>query len=498
MGFLSGNDDDLPVNDEELHQIIDNARSDTVNKKNLTGSSNSMFGSDPAPGVLNFLKNNEQPHYISKRDYIPEGKLKSVTLGGQTVAHVKYSTFCLTNQRLIIIYGRDQHISIPYVDVIMTFDVQSWTEKKIVMLLEDSVFAQLIEKLGPVEIEQPFLSIPWILDFESTYEYFENSIEKAQVEAVENTHDGFVTSWLEILMYDMSDDFSSSSHTNSRMLFDQSHLEIIEESIKYDYGDITDVKIINWDETYTQADQEDGLAIVEIVFADGSHLIFKPLDDDTSLSANIKTILKDRATNRGKNQKSEYILVYGISSTATLKIDGWTEGSSKISADLMGQAETKGKSLGVGIGVISRGYSSENSSISGGISGEISNNTYSSEIHFFKIYDDKVVIDADLQIRLDYSEISNVMANSSDMVIETPSIVYRVSGISSKRPVTEAASYIKSKIADMTNDNENLQENNNTAKRPSQRLIELKNLYDEGIIDEHEFEEKKGEILEDF
>jgi hypothetical protein len=499
MGLFSGNNNDLPVSKKELHQIIDDARSDTVNKKNLSGSSDSILGSDPAPGVLNFLKNNEQPHYINKYTAgVPKGDLKSVETGDMDVVIVRHSTYCLTNRRLIIIYGRDQHIGISYEDIIMTSSVKSWTNKKMVMLLTEDAFNYLINELGPVETDGPFLAIPWILDFDSAHEYLENSISNAQIESITKTEEDYVSSWAEIIIYDMDNRFSSSSWTISRLLFAESYFEIVEESIKFDYSDIAIVKTRDWDENYIQQNQESGIALIEIVFADGSHLLFKPYDEDEAFDAQIKKILKSRATNLGKNQFSEYILVSGISNTATLKIDSWTDGSSKISANLMGQAETKGKSLGVGIGVLSRGYSSENSTITGDILGAISDNSYSSEIHLFKIYDDKVVIDADLQIRLDYSDISNVFTNNSNMVIETASIVYRISGISNHRPVTEAASFIKSKIANAPSNDENLEENNGEDIRPSQKLIELKNLYDEGIIDKIEFEEKKQEILENF
>jgi hypothetical protein len=499
MGLFSGDNDNLPVSKKELNQIIEDARSDTVNKKNLSGSSDSIFGSDPAPGVLNFVKNDEQPHYINKLGSGPsDANIYSDELLGETVVIIGRSTYCLTNERLIIIYGREQHISISYEDIIMTLATSHNSTNNIVLLLGEDVFGDLINKIGPVETDRPFLAFPWIFDIESAYEYLQNSISKAQIESIKNTNEDFVSSWAKIIMYDMNNRFSSATWSISRLLFAESYFEIVEDSINFDYGDIAIIKTRDWDENYTQQIQKSGIALVEIVFADGSHLAFKPFDDDAALEPQIVKILKGRATNLGEIQRSEYVLVFGISDSATLKIDSWIDGSSKISADLTGQAETKGKSLGVGIGILSRGYSSENSIISGDILGAISDNSYSSKIHLFKIYDDEVVIDADLQIRLDYSEISNVLANSSNMVIETSSIVYRISGISNQRPVIEAASYMKSKIAKTPSNNENLQENSAKNVRPSQRLIELKNLYDEGIIDKNEFEEKKQEILEEF
>jgi hypothetical protein len=169
-----------------------------------------------------------------------------------------------------------------------------------------------------------------------------------------------------------------------------------------------------------------------------------------------------------------------------------------MSANLTNQDRREGKYFEVDFGISSGGYSDESSDISDINIGQISDQSNSSEIILFKIYTDKLTIQSDLYIELDFSEIEYIIYQDTAMEFGTSSFVFRIKYLEPDKPVKEAGEYVKNRIAGAPENYNNSSGNDNNEITPSELLTELKNLYEMDLISEIEFEKKKEEIIQEF
>jgi hypothetical protein len=185
--------------------------------------------------------------------------------------------------------------------------------------------------------------------------------------------------------------------------------------------------------------------------------------------------------------------LFGITIGPELKVEGWTSGSSQISADLNASSESTGKSKGIEIGPFTRSNSRSTAELSGELSGAVSDNSFSCSITAIRIYESKLIIDSDLKMNLRYSDISNIYGKKNGFVIDTGSEVFKIQNISSDKPVTEATRYIESKVAE---DEETPVSNQQSQASNTEKLNELKELFESDLITKEEYEEKKQEVLD--
>jgi len=183
----------------------------------------------------------------------------------------------------------------------------------------------------------------------------------------------------------------------------------------------------------------------------------------------------------------------GITVGPELKVEGWTDGSSQISADLNASSESTGKSRGIEIGPFTRSKSKSVAEVSGELSGEVSDNSFTCGIVAFRVYENKLVIDSDLKINLLYSDISNVYGKKDGLVIDTGSETFKIQNLSSDGPVTEATRYIESEVAKSDDGSESGDQSQTSS---NEKLSELKNLFENDLITKDEYEKKKEEVLE--
>jgi hypothetical protein len=247
---------------------------------------------------------------------------------------------------------------------------------------------------------------------------------------------------------------------------------------------------------------------IEIVTSDEDHLFISRTNKGenkhpSQFNESFLQDLIDRSTSNGQYEPSyEFMPVSPFDNrSGELKVEEWTDGAAKIESDLKAESESEGGSKGIQVGPFSRSKSESKSSIEGDISGEISDNSFSTEVYCFKIYDERLFLNA-FKINLDlyYSELENVYEERNGIILDTGSITFRIGKISDYENLTRAVRFMKSKIV-----SDNLapsdQENADVEpmrREPAEKLRELKELRDDGILTEQEFESKKDEILDDF
>jgi hypothetical protein len=220
-------------------------------------------------------------------------------------------------------------------------------------------------------------------------------------------------------------------------------------------------------------------------------------------------IIRFLSSNAGRER---FELVDSDDEGGTLRIEGWTKGSSDINADVNASSNSKGKSFGVQGGPFFASKTASKSSIKGDISGEITDNTYTAEIEKLKIYKQNLTLKSGVELDIHLSEIGNVFKQQNGLIIEVAGTTFRMGDLPSDAKVSEAVSYIKDhmtsseeEVEDTSsaekdeNENENKDEYADSANvDTAEKLRELKGLHEDGILTDEEFETKKEELLDDF
>lgn len=208
----------------------------------------------------------------------------------------------------------------------------------------------------------------------------------------------------------------------------------------------------------------------------------------------------------GNAGRERFELVEADDEKGTLRIEGWTKGSSDINADVNASSESKGKSFGVQGGPFFASKTASKSSIKGDISGQISDNTYTAEIEKLKVYKQNLTLKSGVELDIHLSEIENVFKQQNGLVIEVAGTTFRMGNLPSDAKVSEAVSYIKDQMTssdegteDPSSDEGDESENSDSEDvDTAEKLRELKSLHEDGILTDEEFETKKEELLDDF
>lgn len=195
-----------------------------------------------------------------------------------------------------------------------------------------------------------------------------------------------------------------------------------------------------------------------------------------------------------ESQLVTYVPVDYLKTDGELRVEGWKDGASEINAGVDADATTAGVSLGFSPGPVSVGGSASKSSISGDIDGEISDNTYSTPIDSFLIFEDKIIIDSDLHIELYYDEIDRVTPAERGFVIYVGETTYRTKIQECRDEIGDIAEYMNGQITSLGADQEEV----NVPKEIANKLTQLKELHTDGVISDDDFEKKKSELLDDF
>jgi hypothetical protein len=207
-----------------------------------------------------------------------------------------------------------------------------------------------------------------------------------------------------------------------------------------------------------------------------------------------------------------YILQDYIERPSHLKIEGWQEsGGTNINAGVGGELSNTGSSRGIQIGPYSRSKSKSKGTITAELDGNIADNSFSSEIDFIQVSEKGLYIDSDPVLDIDYEAIDRVLKRDKGFTIEADGTAYTIVG---PRQLTsmllgkdgsfsaldspnleEAIVFIQEQVSQSRDNKEPVEESDN---KSADKLRELKELHDEGILTDDEFESKKEDLLDDF
>lgn len=203
--------------------------------------------------------------------------------------------------------------------------------------------------------------------------------------------------------------------------------------------------------------------------------------------------------------RERFVLINDDDDKGVLRIEGWTDGSSEINAEVDASSQSKGSAFGVEGGPFFAAKTSSKSSIDGDISGEISDNTYTSEIELLKIYKQNLTLKSGVELDIHLSDIDNIFKQDGGMVIEVSSTTFRIGDLPKDAKVSEAVDYVKDQIKASTEQIEQsesksteVDETDSEDDNTADKLRELKDLQEEGILTDEEFESKKQDLLNDF
>jgi hypothetical protein len=181
-----------------------------------------------------------------------------------------------------------------------------------------------------------------------------------------------------------------------------------------------------------------------------------------------------------------------------LKIEGWKNTNSQtINAEIEGDFNESGRSKGIQIGAFSTSRSVSDGELNAGLEGNISNNSFVSEIKYIEMSSDKILILSDPTLEFEYYQIDQIMRRKDGFSLDVNGTVYSVTSIGTKTinssEVRSAINNLQENIKSRIHD-DNVRQNNDDI---TSRLRNLKSLYDEGILSDTEYDSKKAELLEE-
>jgi hypothetical protein len=179
--------------------------------------------------------------------------------------------------------------------------------------------------------------------------------------------------------------------------------------------------------------------------------------------------------------------------SGTLRVESWTGGPADIDAEISTASRTREKSKGLHIGALSATSSNASTTTTGEVTGEISDNTYTSNIATLQIYDGSLVLNSEIKLDIELHEIDSIFLQESGFVIEVKSTTFRCMDLADTSHVSDAVEYIQQHVdahadADTDSDDGDL----------SSKIRDLKQLHEEGLLSDEEFESKKQELLDEF
>ena len=199
----------------------------------------------------------------------------------------------------------------------------------------------------------------------------------------------------------------------------------------------------------------------------------------------------------GKNNvtnKEKFVFTEWIEKNTNLEIKEWDNNAVSTKPKLKGSIETKGKSKATQIGPFIRGKSKSESEIQlEDTSVNYDRGGHKSRVNGFIIYDDGVLADTDPYIRVAYNEIEGVMKTNAGLALIINHLTYKFSfSYRDQDVIEEAVDFIKGKIQDAQSGQ---QDDSTDSWNLAEKIRQIKELEEEGIITEEEFELKKKQLM---
>lgn len=516
--------------DPEVQSLVEQAKHDSVSvevlsKKNASGLISVNYLNNST--LIQHLRDEEQPHFIfpllpfEHNGVIVDDENVSPSSGLRT-------NVVISDDRILIAVGKkegDEIISIEYGDIL---DVSLEQPEEEIYVLNVRTHQKTFEIWRSNLDEDESVNEK----IQLAIEYISNNIPENN-EGTEHKRSGTLEEADQEVQYQITasvDTYNLQIDGESASFSDDNNILIgdngiwINEQYKINYENIATIE--QYDHKM-EIPSDNGTVIsksegVELVTKSGSHIRIyhfysrKAPAPELAFPMEVVEYLKNKVDETGSHLLPyEYSLSNPLAmERPSLKVEGWTDGSSSVDAELSASGSSKGKSRGVELGPFTRSKTSSNSSIEGDLSGSISDNSYTTDILLFKLYDEYLVIDSELNLKLSYTNIDNIFKKDGEgmvmgkkkiggefvgnktlvklgdgIVIQTGSGTFIIEDLPEDAPINEAINFVRSNIPNI-----NEQNNNNTN---TDKLRELKELYDEDVLSEEEFESKKKEILDD-
>lgn len=325
---------------------------------------------------------------------------------------------------------------------------------------------------------------------------------------------------------------------NMKITFPQEKIGEDRESLHIDYNDIINIKLLDrkrigstmllYDSTYlrlildssknNQDDRE-----LHYIYLIGQHQgrIDRPKANTTDIQYEVvhepdvsKKMLKKAGqflTGKCENLEQDMaVLIDWIEWNGMLRIQGVKEGDKRITGSISGETQSSGVSRGVQVGPFSKSQSKSTGSVEADVGGKIEDNTFESDIKFFQVDKDGIYIDSDPILDLPYSEIDRVLERDKGVQVEIGDTTYSLTGRSIfvngrvrpkslDRDISAVCSFIQEKVEKSQDSTpKSKPESGVDSQTPAEKIQDLKQLLDDGIISEDEFEAKKNELLDEF
>lgn len=213
----------------------------------------------------------------------------------------------------------------------------------------------------------------------------------------------------------------------------------------------------------------------------------------------LKSIFNEIQEKSPKTTPEIYILQTHINKTCKLKVEGWQEsGGSSVNARIQGETSSTGSSRGVQVGPYTGSKSKSEGTVTAKLSGSISDKSFSSDVDFIHISEQGVYVDSDPVLDFDYDVVDMVLERDNGFTIEAGSTAYTITeGGSTFGPANleEAIAFMQKQVRQSRDNGDTAEE---SGSKPADKLRELKEFHEEGILTDSEFESKKEDLLDDF
>ena len=513
--------------DPQVQELVEQAKHDSVSievlsKKKASGLTSLNYLND-AP-LIEYLKKEEQPHFIFP--LLPYER-NGVAVNGESVSPSDglRTNVVISDRRILIAVGRrdgDKRTQIEYNDI-LDISIEQPDEEIYVLSIRTQKNTFEISRSNVDGDESVSEKIQLALEHISkNISDCNESAEDEGTDSREETDQQVqyeITANVNTYGIQVADEPASFSGDENDIFVDNYGIRINEQyEIRYE-----NIATVERFDDRVEIANNDVLVIgqsegVELVTQDGAHIgVFHHYSGehpvpDLQFPTEVIEYLENKVN---EDDDSTLPYEYSLSNPLTmerpdLKVEGWTDGSSSVDAEINASSSSKGKSKGIDLGPFIRSKTSSNSSIEGDISGNISDNTYTIDVLSFRLYDEFLSIDSKLNIELYYSDIDSVFKEDGGgmtkrngtlvkpgdgIVIQTSSVTFRIEDLPEDAPIDEAIDFINSKMTSKGKNSSNVDDSD--SKNGVDKLRDLKELYDEDVINKEEFESKKKEFLDD-
>lgn len=184
--------------------------------------------------------------------------------------------------------------------------------------------------------------------------------------------------------------------------------------------------------------------------------------------------------------------------TGVLKVEEWSGGGSKVDGSVDIDGSSKGKSRGVNVSMFSASKSKSTISAEGDISATISDNSFEAKIDALAVNGSILEFESEkITFDIDVLDISNVYRTDSGIIVEADGTTFRIDGISTS-PVKADRAIQSAKEEHQPEESAEEEQAQNSNGELSEKLEELQELNDDGVLSDEEFESKKEELLDEY